>query len=330
MEAAPLGSDSPYYRITERILGPISCDATEAQLLRGFRNAGGVYTDLASLVESHPHARGNLIRFATEHMADKSEGVSLSVPTALSFLGFETSRNFLAASIVRGHPDSLKPGTQEVIKTLFYALRGENRVGEKSPLRLDYFVSGLVFDFLRTTFRDAPAQLFESSWEHAETRTKIALQLAAEWGLPQHALKDLCLDGMLHDVGRIVLTLFDPKYPDLLEEDLLTERKRYSFDHGAYGYLLLQRMGITNETAMITLYHHKPFLTSKLENFGEKRATLIWLADTLSRYKKSLAAKSSPKPSKTLINQWQVCCQKVFRMKSDSFFKAIERNVPES
>jgi hypothetical protein len=321
----------PFGRILREILEPVSCDPTEAELLKDFRHSAGVYKDFAKLIEKHPGSRDNLIRVATELKSKEPNTPLVPLSTALSFLGFESARNFLAASIIRKHPQSLLPASSEVTQSLQYAILGEYAVEEKSPLRMDYFTAGLVYDFLRVSFPlEQVAKLIETSWEEYKLRTEAALRIGKELAFPERFQKDLCLDSMLRDVGRIVLSIAETKEsPAIPEFALRAEKKRHGFAHPSYGYLLLDRLGFVKESADVILYHHQPFLAARLGPSGWKRATVLWLTDQLAHFRQKKTEGSeksdSAKPPKELIASWHRCSHPALQIPLDRFTQVLEK-----
>ncbi len=116
---------------------------------------------------------------------------------------------------------------------------------------------------LRSYLDSASAQLLHSCWRHS-----VACALIAEKTAKQSPVdRDLAYTGgILHDIGRVVLTSINPesyaallaRLPDGPTEMLRREREVFGIDHCQAGSRLVLAWHLPDEFSAITLHHHEP------------------------------------------------------------------------
>jgi putative nucleotidyltransferase with HDIG domain len=136
-----------------------------------------------------------------------------------------------------------------------------------------------VFDFFeRAPGWDAGPERFRL---HALATQRAADRLARETGFEDRG--ELLVSALLHDVGKLVLTLAYPSYPEEVhgsartpEERVQAERRHLGVDHGLVGGVLARRWGLPNRLATVIERHHA-------EDARDESA-IVRLADMLAHY----------------------------------------------
>lgn len=295
---------------------PLSCPPAAQEFLLRLRFAGGKYSDFAEVLSGLPDSEANLLRAANQVFEGKLKEKLTNPSVALSMIGFLPSRNFLAASMVGGGANLL-PGQPEIANWLRYALEGEAQGGEYAP---DYFLAGIIFDLLTAELipvselapkggkKKGSGDFVSNIWDHSVSVTKAACKIskviAPDFGLE----KELVLDCLLHDIGKVGMHLLYPEEEKQLAMRVQTAENRWTGEHEVYGlahdalgYLMLSRLGFLKDTSWVVLCHHQPFLAKKRGDSVFVRAMLLWLADHLLRYREHHRAKSV---GDRLIQNW--------------------------
>ncbi len=116
---------------------------------------------------------------------------------------------------------------------------------------------------------------------HALVTQRMADRVAAEIEFEHR--ERLALASLLHDLGKLVLMLAYPGYPDRVHMDAKTpeqrirqERKELGVDHALVGAVLARRWGLPGTIARTIECHHHPD--------AESEAAIVRLADLLAQY----------------------------------------------
>ncbi len=296
---------------------PIFYSPSEIEFLRQLRFAGGKYTDFAKILQENHEIETNLLSVANSVFAARLKEPVTSAAVALSMIGFLSSRNFLAASMIRRNDKDLIPDDPSVSRTLHYALAGESIYGIEGMLSADYFVAGLVFDILVSILTQPTEEgikierpLFvDELWKHGLQVANIACQLARGLLPDLNLEKDLCVDGILHDIGKFVIysdkdafTLEQIKREKTLPDQMwMREVEEEGMPHDTFGHFILWNLGFLSDSSWVVMYHHQPFLASRLGSTAYMRATLIWLADHISRNREY---HHRPRVSERILSNW--------------------------
>lgn len=297
-------------KVCSEILWPLLLQPSEQEFFRQLRFAAGAYSDFEAIVSKSPEIVSNLLEATNRQFKDRMKEPISSIQVALSTLGFLPARNFLASNLILGggggaRAAGLLPGSPEMAEFLKYSLLSEKASEQGANTAEDRFIGGLVFDALRSralkrgedgkwTISKELETYISDVHKHSLTVAKNARKLA-EVLVPHQALdKEVTLDGMLHDIGKVMLGVMLPdSHPtwakaqlgSALECGLKEESSTYGLAHESYGYLVVSHLGFPKETCWITMYHHEPYLASRLGPTARTRATLVWLGDRLARYK---------------------------------------------
>jgi putative nucleotidyltransferase with HDIG domain len=160
--------------------------------------------------------------------------------------------------------------TAQVLKVANSAMFG--RVREvttltQAILTLGFFTTRSVAlaSSVKNLFSRGPVGLQERIlWEHALVTAITGSAFSRSMGFP--AIEEVFLAGLMHDIGKGVLTLKFPEgYAALLrrvsekEEDVLSlELDTFGFDHAMVGEALLQSWNLTESIEAVVRWHHDP------------------------------------------------------------------------
>lgn len=124
-------------------------------------------------------------------------------------------------------------------------------------------------------------------WTHCFATGMIAKSLAGRLGYPK--VEEVFIQGLLHDVGKIVLDQYEPEAFDRITaiveaEDILileAEREILGFDHADIGAMVIRRWNLPPQIAETVGGHHHP----DRSDGGGTEAAIVHLADILCRAK---------------------------------------------
>jgi hypothetical protein len=310
-----------FSKFIQNILVPLSFSAAEVGFMKGLRSAAGKYSDFAKIIETNPEIEKHFLGKLNETLQSRLKEPLTSAAVALSMVGFVPARNFMAASLLKGDLNKLSPGDPNIIKAIPFALEGEAKGGQ---LATELFIGGLVYDILGSALQgDAEKALLLTLWKHGLQISHISCKLSQTL-VPQMTLeRSLCLDAVLHDLGKLGYLGLDPianppspsktapskeqkkiDHSILADHTWLKELNTYGIPHDALGYFILSRFGFIQDTVWIALYHHQPFLAHRLGPSAHARTMLLWLADHLIRFKEF--HQSSKIPDRLIQNWFKV------------------------
>ena len=326
-----------FSKFVSKYLAPVKFSPSEIEFLRQLRFAGGRYTEFAKIVQQNKEVEENLLTVANTVFAKRLKEPILSAAVALSMIGFLSSRNFLAACMVRRGDKSLTPDNPAVAKTLLYALQGEGIYGLENPVSPDYYVAGVVYDIAlslitencSSAIRSERISFAQEVWRHGVQVASVACNIARNL-LPDNTLdKDLVFDGVLHNIGKLLLYGELPiaeldafkKNKTLPDTLWLSEADEHGLPHDVLGHFFLWNLGFLSDSSWVVMYHHQPFLASRLGATTHLRATLIWLADHLICNREF---HHKPRPSDQLLNNWYEASKGIFgNCTKDEFINAL-------
>ncbi len=93
------------------------------------------------------------------------------------------------------------------------------------------------------------------TYQHSVNVGVLSLMIGIDLALDKESLKALGTGAILHDIGKIMIPEEIIKKPSKLTRDEYTEVRR----HTDYGYEMLRHTDISEEAALIALYHHEKF-----------------------------------------------------------------------
>lgn len=95
----------------------------------------------------------------------------------------------------------------------------------------------------------------EYTYEHLVNVCVLSLIVGIDLNLNKDALKNLGTGAILHDIGKVGISEKILKKPSRLTNEEYEEIKK----HTVYGYEILSHADVSEEAAMIALYHHEKF-----------------------------------------------------------------------
>lgn len=257
----------PFHKVHETVFAKIHFRPTAAELFSHFRTSGGVYSDFVTLLGKDPEPEGFLLQVVQKITEGKTPEPVTSAKAAMAFLGFANARNLIAAYVLRGNAEGLVPGSPELESALRFSLMGEKQAGEDA-LGAQYFVGGLAYDALLAALKPEDPTPLSDAWMRGRQAGLIAAALARELAPSNRFEGDLILDGLLHATGSAIHAY----QPSAVPAPQLA-------------YLLASRLGFAAESAWVALYQDLPVLAARKGRALRVRATLIWLAVRMARYK---------------------------------------------
>ncbi len=162
-------------------------------------------------------------------------------------------------------------------------------------------VSRIGFDYVKnialgvsfmTLFRDVnkkDAPIYDKIYRHSMAvglTSRVLLQRMKPWltGLQSLRSDELIINGILHDVGYLIMNrFFSPQFNEVLElahggmPMLSAEERVFEFNHCDIGSWMAEEWSLPESVVLTARYHHAPSL---LEN-GVSYAAVVHLADSL-------------------------------------------------
>lgn len=121
-----------------------------------------------------------------------------------------------------------------------------------------------AFDSKSAALKDAIAP----TWRHSLAAAVCAKNLARASGVPQNALEEYFIAGLLHDIGKIVMIqAFHSVAPHNGLYTLAQETELYGSNHGEVGADTLRKWKFSDELIGGIGTYHSPLPTSRLANY---------------------------------------------------------------
>ena len=158
----------------------------------------------------------------------------------------------------------------QMVNSAFFALpRHIESVGQAVNLLGLETIKALVLSakiFSQFESRGVPESFLEKLWGHCMGTAAIAKAIAKEEGLDKEVVDDTFLAGMLHDVGKLVLSTGLPeKYREIIKrvggKDLSlgeVEHEILGTTHAAVGAYLMGIWGFCDNVVEAIAFHHEP------------------------------------------------------------------------
>jgi putative nucleotidyltransferase with HDIG domain len=125
-------------------------------------------------------------------------------------------------------------------------------------------LSAQIFDQFES--KGVSESFLEKLWDHCMGAAAFAKAIAKEEGLGRKVVDDAFLAGMLHDVGKLILSMgFPEKYSEVIKyarENVLflrdVEHEMLKTTHGAAGAYLMGLWGFGDDVVEAIAFHHEP------------------------------------------------------------------------
>lgn len=158
----------------------------------------------------------------------------------------------------------------QMVNSAFFALpRHIENIGQAVNLLGLETIKALVLSsqiFSQFENKGVPASFLEKLWAHCMGTAAFAKAIAKEEGLARDAVDDAFLAGMLHDVGKLILSTGLPeKYGEIVKQAgengaSLTEieQEMLGTTHSAVGAYLMGLWGFPDNVVEAIAFHHLP------------------------------------------------------------------------
>ncbi len=314
-------SEVPIFKdYIEKVASKIELARTSYSILEAFLNIDVTAEKLAACLKANPYYEYQFLQYI-QSISKREDQPSLEAATVL--LGMQNSRNLVVAlqlmRTVKGvHPEwggdgKLKLTPKDHLK---YALKTEEALlGDKSGYSDTAYAAGLVFDFLAAValdiMEDSKAvlayidQVYSHSLRAAQVGVKIA-QVMPEFGFKKY-LFSACL---IHDVGKIIMAVLNPKYIQFTEEmsknevpraiRYYTEKKFFGINHSVFSAMSCHDFRIFKILEDALLYHHEPYLLKSTNKNLSQLASMICLATNIANH-----FKKTDKTDDPVVSLWK-------------------------
>ena len=152
-----------------------------------------------------------------------------------------------------------------------------------------------------STFKASPVhKIFDlrDLWIHSVGCATAAKEIGMQTG--SKAAEKLFLNGLLHDMGKVIFSIYFPKeYRAVLEQAnknetflFLKEKKMLGIDHAALSGLLMERWRFPDSLILPCRFHHDP---TRCTQDYKRHAMILGLADYLC-YRADIGNGGSPRP----------------------------------
>lgn len=152
-----------------------------------------------------------------------------------------------------------------------------------------------------STFKENPVhEIFDirNLWIHSVGCATAAKEIGMQTG--SKAAEKLFLNGLLHDMGKVIFAIYFPKeYRAVLEQTnksetflFLKEKKMLGIDHAALSGLLMERWRFPDSIIFPCRFHHDP---TRCTQDYKRHAVILGLADYLC-YRADIGNGGNPRP----------------------------------
>lgn len=333
--------------ILEKVTPKIALGATSMAIIQAFANIDVTAERMAQIIQGDPYFE-DLFQRVVASMSKREQPPS--VEAAIVLMGIQNSRNLIVAnqilrSVKSGFPEWTKEGKLKVLSSDFvkFGLKTEESlVAKKDPMSDLGFVAGLIFDvLLQLAQEDAEEKkkvlaLIDAIYDHGMKSAGYGAVLARSLsGFPYTKFVfPICL---LHDVGKIVMAIFDKRYLAFLDEMAKKdvprplrhrlERDRFGVDHAFIGSTVIRAYPPFRALSGAVLLHHSPFWG---EGGGQSKSTtttqgLRQLAAVISLSSNMASkAKKIDNPADPIIAIWRGSELRDFDFPNDAIVAASQ------
>lgn len=232
-------------------------------------------------------------------------------------MGMQNSRNFLVGlqlmKLVAGKQPSwtsegkLFPPPSDLLK--FAILTEEAIKNKKSEAALMAFSSGFIYDLLVMLSLELGMDarkyfpFIDAIYKHGRRTAMVGLEImecVPEFGLKKF-LYPACL---MHDTGKIIMSILDPNYLSFYESCLnkqppravryLAEQQIYGINHALFSSLICQCLKIFEPIHEALLFHHEPFLLRSRNKGLYQLSSIISLSTNIASHFKRVQTMDDP------------------------------------
>jgi len=175
-----------------------------------------------------------------------------------------------------------------VANSVFFGVKTQTKTLDNAIMRIGFdnlknIAMGISLMTVLQEGKSGKVVDYNRIYNHSVTTGFVARLLSTK--LQQEFSDDIMINGMLHDLGYLILNKYFPEtYREVLtlfekEGSLIDAEKRVlEFTHADIGHWLAQNWKLPNTVLDTTLYHHTPSLAKR----NAKRVAVIHLADYIT------------------------------------------------
>jgi HD-like signal output (HDOD) protein len=184
---------------------------------------------------------------------------------------------------------ALSSKTLRIVNSAFYGLPNRITSVTHAIIMLGFntvkniAISSTVLDFFKKEATNT--ELLKDIWKHSIAVASAAKVLAKHLG--QIVLEEFFMSGLLHDIGYIVLYVYQyNKFLEFMEKSktnqefcIVLEKSIFEYDHQEIGGFLFQKWNMPKVLEEVVLFHHTPLLARE-HNFT---VNIVCVADNIAR-----------------------------------------------
>jgi HD-like signal output (HDOD) protein len=276
--------------------------ATSHAVLKNFSNPDVTAEKVAASLKSNPYYQLHFIKMI-ESMGKREELPSLE--GGIILLGMQNTRDLILGlqmhrSVTGQHPAYTKEGKlQTSPKDLMkYALKTEESLSAQKLPHSDLgYAAGMLFDFLTLLCAELAGgskeilAYIDQAYLHGNRTGMIAREIAR--GVPDFPLSKFVYSAsLIHDVGKAVMAILEPKYLDYLEAiqgkeipraaRLFAETRRFGVNHALIGGMVCQTFQVFRQIEPVILFHHDPYLLKQRHRNLHPLGAIVCLATNMA------------------------------------------------
>ena len=286
----------------EKVAPKLQLGNTSWAIIEAFSNIDVTAERVSQVIRGNPYYE-SVFKSVVEGMAKREEMPSLEGSIVL--VGMQNFRNFVIAlqmlrSVTGLHPEWDKDGKLKLnpADSIRYALKTEELLlSGKSEYSDTAYAAGLVYDVLAAAInaisddKKKVLAYLDAVYAHGLRTAQIGMELAnlvPDMGFRKYVFS-ACL---IHDVGKIGISLVRPAYVNFVEESKkkewprpvrqFTEIEKWGVDHTVIGALVCHAFKIFRPIEKVIQFHHDPYLLKSRNKNLYQLASLVSLATNIA------------------------------------------------
>lgn len=301
--ATPTPTQELFSRFVPEIGLRLQLPRLSRRVLKRFSEGDVKAGELAAALAENGYYQNVVVRAAGG--ARDAKDAPMPTESAILRLGMQRARDLICAAQLARHirrthikfdaNGKIQLNPAEVLK---FAAATEEAASAYRPSFSDAaFAAGMVFDALREIAvhqlksPKSVIEFLEQTHKHGVLAAKIGVEVAK--GVPEATAPRFVFSAcLLHNVGKAVLAMLDPHYPDFLEKCKKAqipraarhffEQKRYTLTHEAYSAFCVEFFPTLSITRDAILCHHQPHALLKANREQYVLSGLICMATNMA------------------------------------------------
>lgn len=296
----------------------IELRSISTHVLEAFINVDVTAEKIASYLQANPYYEDMFMRVIAALGRPELPGINASVV----LLGMQRSRNLILAmqlfrSVFDQHPEVSADGKLNFKAETYlkYALKTEEVTQQLKDKYGDIaFAAGLLFDYLeqyaiKKQLDARVLNFISTTYAHGLRAGKVARDLAPVLhDFPY--VKHMLAAGMIHDVGKIVMAIFEPTAMDFYEKCAARdvprpirhamERERFGVTHDILGMLCCELFVVFRSVSRGVFFHHDAYLLKKRNPKAFALASLLSLSSNIANAFQAASGMADP-----ILEKWK-------------------------